>query len=195
MRVLYILSLRISTVGLLATVAAGLCTAGVTVSESTINFKTWSEGLPDINPWFELYPSDNFAMYPYTLRNNFLSDTSIVTWRQLVLENEYLYCRVFAAAASLFDSLSPNANALVRAAGLEVAVLRHEGNAAAAASLHSQSRAASPTDLFLRYEGTLLNIPDSTILSDLGAEPERVLNLVDDYLRLGFYSDALAARV
>src|SRR5579872_2610456 len=94
-------------------------------------------------------------------------------------------------AASLFDSLANSNPALVRAAALEIAILRRQGNLTAASNLLSRWRSISPTDLFLRYEGTLLNVPDSTLLSDLGADPERVLNLTDDYMRLGFSNDAL----
>jgi hypothetical protein len=59
----------------------GPAQTAVTVSEDTVTLKTWSEGLPDTNPWFELFPSYNYPMYPYTLRNNFGSTTSAVAWR------------------------------------------------------------------------------------------------------------------
>jgi hypothetical protein len=55
-------SLRVTVVVLFA--LGPLCLAGVTVSQDQITFKTWSEGPPDINPWFELFPSYNYAMYP-----------------------------------------------------------------------------------------------------------------------------------
>jgi tetratricopeptide (TPR) repeat protein len=76
-------------------VAAGCADAAVTVSQDTITLKTWSEGLPDTNPWFELLAGNNYAVYPYTMRTNFGPSTSNVAWRELTLENEYLFCRVF----------------------------------------------------------------------------------------------------
>jgi tetratricopeptide (TPR) repeat protein len=89
-------------------------------------------------------------------------------------------------AANLLDAANT-----VRAGAMEVAVLRRQGNIASASAKLAQWRTVSPTDLFLRYEATLLGTPDSTLANDLGAEPERVLNLADDYLRLGSYGDAL----
>jgi tetratricopeptide (TPR) repeat protein len=92
-----------------------------------------------------------------------------------------------STAAALFDTVNT-----VRAGAMETALLRRQGNTAAASAKLAQWRAVSPTDLFLRYEATLLGTPDNTLSTDLGAEPERVLNLADDYLRLGSYSDAWA---
>jgi tetratricopeptide (TPR) repeat protein len=90
-----------------------------------------------------------------------------------------------ASAATLFDRLNT-----VRAGALEVAVLRHQGNQAAAGAKVARWQAVSPTDLFLRHEAVLLGRSDAALPGDLSAEPERVLNLVDDYFRLGFWADA-----
>jgi len=90
-----------------------------------------------------------------------------------------------ASAAALFDGLNT-----VRGGALEVAVLRNQGSAAAASAKLAQWQAVSPTDLFLRNEGVLLGQPDTALRGDLSGEPERVLNLVDDYFRLGFWADA-----
>ena len=91
-----------------------------------------------------------------------------------------------STAATLFDAANT-----VRAGAMETAIFRRQGNTASAAAKLAQWRAVSPTDLFLRYEATLLGTPDANLGNDLGAESERVLNLVDDYLRIGSYSDAL----
>jgi tetratricopeptide (TPR) repeat protein len=95
-----------------------------------------------------------------------------------------------ATAATLFDGLNT-----VRAGALEVAVLRHQGKESAAKAAKAklaQWQAVSPTDLFLRNEAVLLGATDATLPSDLSAEPERVLNLVDDYFRLAFWGDAVS---
>jgi len=55
----------------------GTARAAVTVTQDTVTLKTWSEGLPDPNPWFELFAGYNYRMYPYTLRNNFGTDTEV----------------------------------------------------------------------------------------------------------------------
>lgn len=91
-----------------------------------------------------------------------------------------------ATSANLFRGLNT-----VRAGALEVAVLRHQGNKPAASEKLAHWQAVSPTDLFLRNEAVLLGATDATLLSDLSSEPERVLNLVDDYFRLAFWGDAL----
>ena len=90
-----------------------------------------------------------------------------------------------ASAATLFDRLNT-----VRAGALEVALLRHQGKTAAAGAALARWQAASPTDLFLRNEAVLLGRSDAALPADLSGEPERVLNLVDDYFRLGFWADA-----
>jgi tetratricopeptide (TPR) repeat protein len=89
------------------------------------------------------------------------------------------------SATTLFDRLNT-----VRAGALEVAVLRHQGNKAAAGAKVARWQAVSPTDLFLRNEAVLLGRSDAALPGDLSGEPERVLNLVDDYFRLGFWADA-----
>ena len=90
------------------------------------------------------------------------------------------------AALSLLQTVNT-----VRSAGMQAAILRHQNATAQASSLVAQWRASDPTDLLLRSEATLLGTPDATLSSDLGAEPERVLNIVEDYMRLGFYADAI----
>jgi tetratricopeptide (TPR) repeat protein len=90
---------------------AGAALAQVTVSQDTITLKTWREGPPDINPWFELFPSDYYPVYPYTLRKTFLPDTSDVAWRELTIQNEYLSCRVFPdLGGHLYSCLDKIAN-------------------------------------------------------------------------------------
>ena len=92
-----------------------------------------------------------------------------------------------ATAATLLDGLNT-----VRAGALEVAVLRHQGKKPAAGEKLARWQAVSPTDLFLRNEAVLLGATDAALPSDLSAEPERVLNLVDDYFRLAFWGDAVS---
>ena len=92
-----------------------------------------------------------------------------------------------AKAATLFDGLNT-----VRSGALEVAVLRRQGKEPEAKAKLAQWQAVSPTDLFLRNEAVLLGAADASLPSDLSAEPERVLNLVDDYFRLAFWGDAVS---
>ncbi len=84
----------LAKVTLIAVLAVTTVFAQVTVSQNLLTLKTWREGPPDINPWFELFPSDRYPVYPYTLEKTFLPDASNVAYRELTIENEYLFCRV-----------------------------------------------------------------------------------------------------
>ena len=96
---------------LFAILFAGAVFAQVTVSQDTITLKTWKEGPPDINPWFELFPSDYYPVYPYTLRKTLLPDASNVAWPELTIQNEYLSCRVLPdLGGHLYSCLDKIAN-------------------------------------------------------------------------------------
>ncbi len=97
-----------------------------------------------------------------------------------------------ASAVNLFEAVNSGSQDDVRAGAMEVAVLRHQGQTAAASAKLAAWRNISPTDLFLRFEQALQGTQDDALWMALGAEPERVLNLADDYFRLGFFDDALA---
>jgi len=80
---------------------------------------------------------------------------------------------------------------LMRAGEAEVAVLRRLGDTGAAAERLRHWLALDPTDSFLRNEGVKLGGKDDALWSHLAADPERVLNLVVEYMDLGFYQEAL----
>src|ERR1035437_8610254 len=80
----------------------------------------------------------------------------------------------------------------VRAGAYEVAVLRRLGDAAAARTRLAYWQALDPTSVSLRAEAALLGATDDHFLQDMGADPERILDVVDDYLFLGMPDEALA---
>lgn len=80
----------------------------------------------------------------------------------------------------------------IRLGVYEVALLRRLEDAAAARSRLAYWRALDPTSVSLRAEAALLGAPDDHLLEDLGADPERILDVVDDYLFLGMPDEALA---
>jgi tetratricopeptide (TPR) repeat protein len=57
--------------------------------EGHLDLPTYEEGLPDVNPPFDLFESRRFN-YPYTLRHTLTDRRTIARWRTLHLENEYL---------------------------------------------------------------------------------------------------------
>jgi len=77
---------------LLAVLAFPLA-AQVRVWEGTLTLPTYQEGLPDVNPPFDLFATTRFN-YPYTIRDKLTGQKVEQKWRALFLENEYLKCSV-----------------------------------------------------------------------------------------------------
>jgi tetratricopeptide (TPR) repeat protein len=67
--------------------------ARVSVTEGTMVLPTYEEGLPDVNPPFDLFGLTRIN-YPYTIRQHLTDRRSPRTWRTLTLENEFLRCNV-----------------------------------------------------------------------------------------------------
>ena len=78
-----------------------------------------------------------------------------------------------------------------RAGALEVACLRREKQPSRARERLAHWRALDPTSLLLRYEAVRLGAVDARLWRDLGADSQRVLDLVDQYLALGDFEAAL----
>jgi len=64
--------------------------AQVRVWKDKLVLPTHEEGLPDINPPFDIFQRRVFSTYPYTTRENLTHRRSDRIWRTLNLENEYL---------------------------------------------------------------------------------------------------------
>jgi tetratricopeptide (TPR) repeat protein len=62
----------------------------VKVWEGRMVLPTYDEGLPDVNPPFDLFHGRSFITYPYTTRENLTNQKKDKAWRTLNLENEYL---------------------------------------------------------------------------------------------------------
>jgi tetratricopeptide (TPR) repeat protein len=75
---------------------------------------------------------------------------------------------------------------------LEVALLRRLGRRPEAAERARYWLAMYPTDSLLRYERTLAGDADAGLWPHLGADANRVLDLVDQYFAIGDYDAALA---
>lgn len=77
------------------------------------------------------------------------------------------------------------------AGALEVAVLRRLGRNADARERAQHWQAIDPTGSLIRHELTLLGETDQDLWPHLGADADRVLNLVDQYVAIGAYQEAL----
>jgi tetratricopeptide (TPR) repeat protein len=95
-----------------------------------------------------------------------------------------------ASLSALGPSLSERAG-IARPGALEIALLRHAGRQKEAEAEVAVWQAIDPADSMLRFERTLLVADDPELWTHFAADSERSLNLVDDYLNLGLYEDAL----
>ena len=68
--------------------------SAVKVTEEMRTFPTYDEGAPNPNPQFGAFYAKPFPNYPYTIRTPINKNRSLLPWRVVVLENEYLSCRV-----------------------------------------------------------------------------------------------------
>ena len=94
------------------------------------------------------------------------------------------------ALSHVRGALEDSADA-VRAGGLEVALLRRLGRADEAQRRLAAWRALDPTNGFLRHEAVKLGADEAGLWAHLAGDPERVLDVVEDYMGLGFLDDAI----
>jgi len=87
------------------------------------------------------------------------------------------------------DSGSPRATV---PGAVAAALLRRAGHLDEARAQARKVRTIDPTSSFARYELTRLNEPDDELWRHLAVDANRVLDLVDQYLAIGAYDDALA---
>ncbi|HEX9186368.1 MAG TPA: DUF5107 domain-containing protein, partial [Vicinamibacteria bacterium] len=81
---------------------------------------------------------------------------------------------------------------MVRAGGMEVALLRRGGRVEEARARLAHWQAEDPPSSFLRHEAALLGASDPGLWTHLAADPERVLEIAVDYMALGLWEDAHA---
>ncbi len=78
-----------------------------------------------------------------------------------------------------------------QAGAVELSALRRLGRKADARQRGDYWRSVDPTNSILRFETSLTGDDDPALWEHLSADAERVLDVVDEYLALGAYSDAL----
>src|SRR6185436_3628774 len=81
---------------------------------------------------------------------------------------------------------------VIRAGGMEVALLRATGRLPEAKGRLRHWTSIDPASSFLRHEAVLLGSVDEALWAHLASDPERVLELAVDYMALGLWSDAHA---
>lgn len=81
---------------------------------------------------------------------------------------------------------------MIRAGGMEVALLRRLGRTEEAKARLVRWRAEDPPSSFLRHEAVLLGASEPSLWTHLAGDPERVLEIAVDYMALGLWDDAHA---
>lgn len=99
--------------------------------------------------------------------------------------------RAWPEAVAAIRRAADAAPASSLAAGLEVAVLRLAGRAGDARERLERAREVDPSSSLMRYEAVRLGAGDPDLWPHLGADPGRILDLVDQYVSLGALADAL----
>jgi tetratricopeptide (TPR) repeat protein len=79
----------------------------------------------------------------------------------------------------------------IRAGGIEIALLRHAGQNGSAKERLLYWRELDPTSSMLRYEAIKLGQRDDALWLHLAADPQRVLDIVTEYMHLGLWGDAV----
>jgi tetratricopeptide (TPR) repeat protein len=82
------------TAWILSALTLGAQQSAVRVREDKLNLPTYDEGAPDPNPQFAAFSHEYFPNYPYTIRTPVNKIRHMTQWRAIILENEYLSCRV-----------------------------------------------------------------------------------------------------
>jgi tetratricopeptide (TPR) repeat protein len=99
--------------------------------------------------------------------------------------------RDFEAALARVRTVAAESPDAVRVGGLEVALLRRLGRADEARARLTHWRRLDPTGSFLRHEALKLGGDDPMLWRHLAGDPERILDVVEDYMDLGFLDDAV----
>jgi tetratricopeptide (TPR) repeat protein len=95
------------------------------------------------------------------------------------------------SALRMIQEVVSNHPDLVRAGGMEVALLRTLQHKTEAAKRLAFWKHQDPTNSFLRYEAIRLGQSDPPLMAHLAADPERILEIAADYMRFGLNEDAL----
>ena len=70
-------------------------------------------------------------------------------------------------------------------------LMRTQGRVPDSRSILTTARAGDPVNPFLRWEAHRAWAPDTLLLRELAADPERIIEIATEYLRFGLYREAL----
>jgi len=93
-------------------------------------------------------------------------------------------------ALALLRRAQESSPQMIRAGGMEVALLRRLGRTAAARERLAYWRQMDVPNSFLRNEAVELGEQDERLWRHLAGDPERILEIAVDYMAIGLYEDA-----
>jgi tetratricopeptide (TPR) repeat protein len=171
-----------------------------------VGLKRYDEAVPSLERAVERRSNDGEALYYLGLARLALGETqkarfawdqaaTLAAWRApALLQLGRLAAREGDpdGGLRLVRQALAAAPEMLRAGGMEVALLRRTGRAPEAKERLRHWQALDPPGSFLRHEAVLLGAVDEALWSHLAADPERVLELAVDYTALGLWDDAHA---
>jgi tetratricopeptide (TPR) repeat protein len=171
-----------------------------------VALKQYDAAVPLLTRALTRVSNDREAAYYLGLAQQALGRTrdAVVNWEIAQQYGPYRAAALFNLAAAAwraesrsdaFDLLARAVEAEpagVRAGTMEVALRRTAGQTDMARQRLAHWQRLDPTNAFLRVEAGRLGASDSAIWAHLAGDPERILEIVVDYMRFGLYADALA---
>ncbi len=97
----------------------------------------------------------------------------------------------FDKALAFLEPLSSEPGRAAHIGAIQVALLRRSGKKTEALDQFHRVQFFAPDEPLLRHEGSLLGVADPGLWPYLAGDAERLLDVVDDYFRLGMWDDAL----
>ena len=171
-----------------------------------VGLKRYAEAIPHLSRVVARASNDGEALYYLGLAQDALGETQHArfAWDQAaaapgtrapsLLQLGSLAAREADAAQGLrlIEAALADAPGMLRAGGLEVALLRHLGRTSQARERLRHWLAEDPASSLLRNERILLGGRDAALWAHLASDPERVLQVAVDYMSLGLWDDARA---
>jgi tetratricopeptide (TPR) repeat protein len=173
-----------------------------------VGLKRYAEAVPHLSRAVARASNDGESLYYLGLAEEFLGETQKArfAWDQAatlpaVRPASLLHLAALAAREGspdpamglrLVREALADSPRIVRAGGMEVALLRHLGRRQEAQTRLRHWLDEDPASSLLRHEGILLGGRDPSLWAHLASDPERVLGVAVDYMAIGLWDDARA---
>jgi tetratricopeptide (TPR) repeat protein len=171
-----------------------------------VGLRRYAEAVPHLSRAVARASNDGESLYYLGLAEEFLGETQKArfAWDQAatlpaVRPASLLHLAALAAREGdpalglrLVREALADSPRIVRAGGMEVALLRHLGRRQEAQTRLRHWLGEDPASSLLRHEAILLGARDPSLGAHLASDPERVLGVAVDYMAIGLWDDARA---